>query len=387
MNAKSQRRELVGGAGPTVAPAAAVTPAEVAAGGARGSWLGRHAPHLFLAYLLLYPLPWLFEPPGTLDLVASAAGIAVFVPVYLYAWSQSGARLLVGAAAILGIGFALQPFGGVWGMFGVYAAALVAYVRPRRLAIAALLSVLAIVIAYSLLRGLHLGEWIMTVFFGALVGLGSLHQASVEYANRELEQSREEARRLAAVAERERIARDLHDVLGHTLTVVAVKADLAAKLVGRDAEAARREIEDIRATARAALAEVRSAVTGMRTASLGQELTGAERALASAGVATDVAAPPVEPLPPAVESALAWVLREAVTNVVRHADASRCRILLERDAHEVRLEVHDDGRGAARAEGNGIAGMRDRLRPLGGELCVESRGGTRVLARVPVGVP
>lgn len=348
------------------------------------TWRGKYLQYVFLAYLLLYPLPWFWRPPSTADLVAFAVAVAVFLPLYFVGYQATGRRLLACVAGILAIGFALQPSGGVWGVFAVYAAALGAYVRPTRRALATLIAIGLAVLAFAWLRGLPLVEWVFTVFFGALVGLSSLASARIEAQNRELALSREEVRRLATAAERERIARDLHDVLGHTLTVVAVKADLAGRLLDRDAAAARREVEEIRDTARRALADLRSAVTGMRSTTLAAELAGARAALASAGVAHDVQVS-TGALPPPVENALAYVLREAVTNVVRHAEASRVTIDLARDGAEARLEIRDDGRGSAHPEGNGIASMRLRLVPLGGRLEIDGRTGTRVVARVPVG--
>jgi two-component system sensor histidine kinase DesK len=348
------------------------------------SWRERRLEYVFLAYLLIYPLPWLWGPPPTsTDVLAFALGVAAFLPLYLSGYRVGGARQLACIAGVLTIGFVLHWFHGIWTVFPVYAAAMAAYVRPYRRAVYVLAGVgIAVAVFCAVLR-LPAIEWAPALFFGALVGIASLYQARVEAANRELTASREEARRLAVVAERERIARDLHDVLGHTLTVVAVKADLAGKLVEPDPAAARREIEEIRTTARRALADLRSAVTGMRSATLAAELAGARDALASASIAHEVRAE-TGPLPAAIETALAYVLRESVTNVVRHAEASRCLITLARDGAEARLEVHDDGRGGARPEGNGIAGMRLRLAPLGGRLEIDGRVGTRVVARVPL---
>jgi two-component system sensor histidine kinase DesK len=365
----------------SVATTAAATSA-VGANTAR--WRDKYLPYLFLAYLMLYPLPWLAHPPSTGDVVAFTVGVAAFLPLYFTGFHAGGRRLLACVAGILAIGFALQPAGGVWGVFAVYAAALGAYVRPTRYALLTFAAIGVAVLAFAGLRGLPPTDWAFTLFFGALVGFSSLASARIEAQNRELATSREEVRRLATAAERERIARDLHDVLGHTLTVVAVKADLAGKLLDRDVAAARREVDDIRDTARSALADLRAAVTGMRSTTLAAELAGARAALSSAGLQHDVRVS-AGALPPPVENALAYVLREAVTNVVRHADASRVTIDLARDGAEARLEVRDDGRGSPSAEGNGIAGMRLRLAPLGGRLEIDGRAGVRVVARVPVG--
>jgi two-component system sensor histidine kinase DesK len=347
-------------------------------------WRGRSMELVFLAYLLIYPLPWVgaYRPTPT-DLIAAGLGVAAFLPLYFAGYRTQGAAQIACAFGILTIGLLLIPFHGVWGVFAVYAAALSAYVRPMRHAVYTMVAIGVVVGAVCWWLALPPYSWVPAVFFGALVGISSLYQARIEAANAELASSREEARRLAVVAERERIARDLHDVLGHTLTVVAVKADLAAKLVERDPAAARREVEEIHRTARQALADVRSAVTGMRSATLAAELAGARDALESARIATDVRVD-AGALPPPVETALAYVLREAVTNVVRHSGAGRCTIALTRDDAAARLEVRDDGRGGAAREGNGIAGMRLRLSPLGGALTLENRDGTRVIATVPL---
>lgn len=358
----------------------------------------RRLGYWFLAYLLMYPLPWLAQAPTTVGLAASAAGIAAFLALYLRAYGMTGTRALAYAAAIALIGFALRPFGGIWGVFVVYACGLIAYVQPRRIAIAALVALGAAVLAFGLLLEMRIWEYGPTLFFGLMVAVGSFYSAALEQKSAELAASREEARRLAVVAERERIARDLHDLLGHTLTVVAVKADLAGRLVDRDPVRAKAEIEDIRSTARAALADVRAAVTGMRSTSLATEVATARRALESAGIAFEYQGP-AELLPPEIETALAFVIRESVTNVVRHSRAQHCGIAFARAAGDVVLTIRDSVQplGAQPApdtaatsgyrEGNGVSGMRQRLGALGGTLeFARTSDGTTLRARVPLGV-
>ncbi len=197
--------------------------------------------------------------------------------------------------------------------------------------------------------------------------------------------SHDEVRRLAATAERERIGRDLHDLLGHTLSLITLKLELARKLSARDPAGSRRELDDAERVARHALVQVRSAVTGFRSSSLAAELASARLLLESALVHLDYD-PPSLALPPEVEQALSLVLREATTNIARHARASRAGIEFSRDASTLRLCIFDDGRGGVDVDGNGIAGMRDRVRALGGSLVIESpRGqGTRLLIGVPL---
>ncbi len=209
-------------------------------------------------------------------------------------------------------------------------------------------------------------------------------QRLVERTDAALLLSQDEVRRLAATAERERIGRDLHDLLGHTLSLVALKADLAGRLLQCDPQAAQREIGELGQVARDALAQVRRAVTGIRAAGLAAELAAAKVLLEGGGVALSVDLDEGE-LPPAQETVLALCVREAVTNIHRHARASRVQVSLHRDAQRWRLQVEDDGRGGAIRPGNGLAGMRERLQALGGELCIEPapRRGTRLRAELP----
>ncbi|MEZ5465407.1 MAG: sensor histidine kinase [Lysobacteraceae bacterium] len=204
----------------------------------------------------------------------------------------------------------------------------------------------------------------------------------------ELLLSHTEVRRLAANAERERIGRDLHDLLGHTLSLITLKLELSRKLFDRDAEASRRELEEAERVARHALAEVRSAVTGIRATDLAAELAAAKLMLESSAVNLDYESAPPD-LDRDSERGLALVLREAVTNVARHARADRVRIAFERDAGGLCLRIEDDGRGGISKDGNGLAGMRERIADLGGRLDIDSPkgGGTRLTVRVPSRAP
>jgi two-component system sensor histidine kinase DesK len=187
---------------------------------------------------------------------------------------------------------------------------------------------------------------------------------------------------MAKVAERERIARDLHDLLGHTLSVIALKSELASKLADRDPARAADEIREVERVSREALAEVRAAVEGYKGRGFSGELRSAEQVLGSAGVRLDADITPV-PLSPRQETVLALALRETVTNVVRHARASVCRVALGLDAGDLVLTIQDDGIGGPLREGNGLVGMRDRVAAAGGTLDVIAQKGVRVCVRFP----
>jgi two-component system sensor histidine kinase DesK len=198
--------------------------------------------------------------------------------------------------------------------------------------------------------------------------------------------SHDEVRRLAATAERERIGRDLHDLLGHTLSLITLKLELSRKLFDRDVDAAKREVEEAEKVARHALAEVRSAVTGIRATDLAAELAAARLLLESSRVHLDYGEPPVD-LPSHIERGLSLVLREAVTNIARHADASQAWVEMTRERASLCLKVSDNGRGGIARDGNGLSGMRERVRALGGTLTVESPSGQGSSLRVVVPLP
>ena len=199
--------------------------------------------------------------------------------------------------------------------------------------------------------------------------------------------SQDEVRRLAALAERERIGRDLHDLLGHTLSLITLKLELSRKLFDRDREAARREMEEAEKVARHALAEVRSAVSGIRATDLAAELASARLLLESSRVHFEYSALPTD-LPGDIERGFSLIVREAATNIARHAEASSARIEFTREHASVRMLISDNGRGGIDVDGNGLCGMRERVRALGATLAIESpRGqGTRLRITAPVPV-
>ena len=340
---------------------------------------------VFLTYLPFYFLAWFFRKPGVVEIVASFAGLAVFLALFLTIWRRKGRPAPWQVVAIFGVGMALSPFNTGWSVYTIYSMSFAARMSPRRTAIRmmVILEIVLLIVGLTFYR--HVWPiWASGLLFGGITGFGALMQADVERKNEALAIAHEEVRSLATMAERERISRDLHDLLGHTLTLVAVKAELAARLVSRDAEAAEREMQAVASAAREALSEVRTAVVGMKGASLTTELERARQALASASVEADVQAQITEGYP-GQEAVLAMALREAVTNVIRHANASRCEIRVETRQDELVLSVADNGRGGRLVEGSGLKGMRARLAAVGGALQVKSgKEGARLVAVAPL---
>ncbi|KOU57617.1 histidine kinase [Streptomyces sp. MMG1533] len=230
--------------------------------------------------------------------------------------------------------------------------------------------------------------WISTMVTAAILSLSE--------AVRELTAAREQLARRAVEEERLRFSRDLHDLLGHTMSVIVVKAEAARRLADRDLTAALDQITDIESVGRQALTEIREAVTGYREGSLDTELDRARSVLPAAGI-EPVVRRSGPPLAAQTEALLGWVVREAVTNAVRHSGATRCEIAVEGAPERARVRVTDDGQGPSTAAetlpaapgigGTGLKGLRERLAAAGGSLEAGpgARGGFVVTAELPVG--
>ena len=319
-------------------------------------------------------------------LPATALSYAAFLWFYLRAYTVPARETWQYVPALAALGFLMAPLN--WGgmVYIIYACVFSAF--SFRSARASVLVMMLTVLAFMAEARWLNWSWpnTLSVAFWALAagGMNLMYRAKGR-ADVQLRLSHDEIRRLAASAERERIGRDLHDLLGHTLSLVALKSELAARLVERDAAAAAREMREVERVARAALAEVRNAVSGLRAPKLMAELAAARLLLETAGIHVDnrIAA---TNLPEALDAALAMVLRESATNILRHAQATRVVIHLEQDAMRVRLCIRDDGRGGIVREGNGLAGMRERLAALHGTLGIDAPagGGTHLRAELPL---
>jgi len=287
---------------------------------------------------------------------------------------------------LVGMAFVLMPWypsGLTYFMYGCV------MLCSRRMSLRAYMAIIAALNAVILVEAwlLHY-PWQAIVWMplcSFIIGLAVNAERMSEEKEVELRLSHEEVRRLAATAERERIGRDLHDLLGHTLSLITLKLELSRKLFDRDSDAARREMEEAERVARHALAEVRAAVTGIRATDLAAELASARLLLESSDVTLDYGSLPAS-LPADLERSLALVLREAVTNIARHARADRASVTIEVVGDTVHLRVTDNGRGGIGAHGNGLSGMQERVRALSGQLQVDSPlgQGTRLHISLPL---
>ncbi len=342
----------------------------------------------FFDYIwLIYSLFFLVDPVQRntrIGWVEFALAYAAFLVCYfgmVFSRTQRGKIGFLVGMFLLGVVY-FRFNQGAGGMF-IYTAAIAPFiVESISFGVVAVLVSAALSVAEGVY--LHRSPWNWGIFaaFCVTVGAANIAAAQRMRAGRKLGLAYEEIAHLAKVAERERIARDLHDVLGHTLSVVVLKSELAGKVIDRDPERARREIGEVEQIARNALSEVREAITGYRSEGLVAEIARARKALDAAGVKLEVTDGSGQ-IAITEETVLSLIVREAVTNIVRHAHASHCWLTVESRDEGTSLMVRDDGRGGIREEGNGLRGMRERAESLGGRLQIESDKGTRLLVEIP----
>jgi two-component system, NarL family, sensor histidine kinase DesK len=312
-------------------------------------------------------------------------GAAIFLVLYWGIFLLEKPRPLIHVGGMLLLGVLYLPFNAGGCTFFIFAAAMVPFmVSTQARAIAGLAIIGAVAATEGLL--LRVGGWELfwAAGFPMFIGTGNIFFAERNRMNCELRKANEEIENLAKVAERERIARDLHDVLGHTLSVITLKSELAGKLIDRDPQRAGKEIREVEQISRQALTDVRDAIRGYRSKGLVAELAQAKTTLETAGLAVQCDAATTVKLPAMQESVLSLAVREAVTNVVRHSQARSCRMRLEQQNGSCRLEIHDDGCGSSNGEGNGLRGMRERVEMIGGTLNRSTEAGTTLIITLPL---
>jgi len=312
-------------------------------------------------------------------------GAVVFLFFYFGLFALQNPRAVAHVVGMVLLGVLFMPINAGACTFFIYAAAMLPFcVDTKTAAVVGLLTVGVVGAIEGVL--LHINGW--TLFYSALfpvvIGAGNTFFAERNRMNRKLRKANEEIEHLAKVAERERIARDLHDVLGHTLSVITLKSELAGKLIDRDPQRAGKEIREVEEISRQALSEVRDAIRGYRAKGLAAELAQAKATLETAGLAVQCDAATTVNLPAMQESVLSLAVREGVTNVVRHAQARTCRLRLDQQNGSCRLEIHDDGLGFSSTEGNGLRGMRERVEMLGGTLERRNESGTTLTITLPL---
>ncbi len=375
---------------------------DTAAAGARRTLIGQLFGLIWLLFLV-YPVVTLLQTrPLTARPLIALAALVIFAVVYArgvalrrnwFAHPPTGrtpGSTWVVLAFLLAVPLALTLTyrDSSWLYLFIYTGTASSMMLPARHASRVVAALTVFTAALGL--GLH-ADWSTLLYVVLIIPASSysiIGSIGMVRTIRELRAAREEIARLAVSEERLRFARDLHDLLGHSLSLIVLKSELAGRLVDVSPERAGPEIRDVESVARAALREVREAVAGYRQPTLTEELRGAREMLAAAGIAYWCDAAPAV-LPAVTEAVLAWVVREGVTNVIRHSGATRCTIQVTRDAETVTLDVVDDGRGGACPEtgtGSGLRGLVERVAAQGGDFSAgpDASGGFCLCARLPL---
>jgi two-component system, NarL family, sensor histidine kinase DesK len=359
---------------------------------------------------LVFPLLALLQLAWTpVDLVCILLGLVLFVASYTWVmWShpiRSVARrpahfrhdlLLLASLTVLVLWLSVaydRAF--LWLFVGVSAIAGITLPLRSAFAVVIVLTLFTLFVSVGISGSIVEADWLHILPLVLLVrglGLDMIGIARLSSALREVHAARAELARLAVIEERLRLARDLHDLLGHTLSLIVLKSELAGRLIETKPAQAAHEIQEVEQVARQSLREVREAVAGYRQPQLASELDGARQLLEAAGIDCQIehAAPA---LPPATDAVLAWAVREGVTNVIRHSRARTCRIRVTCAADSVRAEVINDDHGGRQQPdtrhevGSGLAGLTERVRACGGQVeagPLQSAGGFGLLVELPI---
>jgi two-component system, NarL family, sensor histidine kinase DesK len=351
------------------------------------SGFSRWAPLVFFAFILIGPI---FSPdPGPGDWIFAVAVVAVALPVFVV--SQLRSWDVGGAAVLMVLALATAPFDSTAIMaLPIYAASLVAGSATQET-----LRLRLSVITVLTLAGFFLSSipWPFRIFLFIpvimiwVIGSAVFHDVSRDHRAVTLRAENRRVAHLATIAERERIARDVHDIAGQALTAIVLRSQLVQKLASSDQRRATEEAGEVERIAREALASIRESVAGWHQASLLDELAVARNALGAGDIEVETVGDMELDLAPSVENVLALGLREAVTNVLRHAKASSVEVRLYSQDGGVSLAVTDDGIGPGRGTGSGIQGMRERVIAAGGTLSFGpgATGGTQVRIDMPFG--
>jgi two-component system, NarL family, sensor histidine kinase DesK len=342
------------------------------------------------------------SPLGHALAIAGAAAFAVVYAWLIYQWRRNAGRttrlaqVLFVVLLVLATALTVANNSG-WGFLFTYCAACTWLVAGPPLGFYGVLLCVVLAAAASLIGGANGGVAVGFVASSAGIGLLMLLMRDLRVRNQELSTARAELARLAVAEERERFARDLHDLLGHTLSVIALKAELAGRLLPDRPDEAATEVAEVEGVARKALGEVRETVSGYRKPTLDGEIEGARMALSAAGIDASIERPAVK-LDPETEAVLAWAVREGATNVIRHSGAKHCQMRIIAGLAETELEIVDDGHGSAPSlnghssasngrhhPGHGLAGLAERARGVRGNVDsgVLADGGFRLAVRVP----
>lgn len=349
--------------------------------------------YIWMIFCIL-PFFFIFRSNSSFEIVLGILMVVLFFFSYRFSFNSKGWLVYFWMSIGIVISCVLTfLFGYVY--FSLFLAVIIGNIRQN--------------VGFFIIYGLHLLLMIATVVFGTILNpdyfLPQLSFVIIcifgiillpfhlfnrnrrEQLEGQLEKANKRISQLVVFEERQRIARDLHDTLGQKLSLIGLKSDLAQRILDKNPVTAKREIHDIQQTARVALKEVRELVSNMRGVKLEDELERVENILKAAEIKLTVTGnPTLKNIPLGVENVLSMCLKEAVTNIVKHSEATTCHVVIEQTRDEVRIRVRDNG-GLERPldfkKGHGLAGMKERLEFVNGSLHIETTSGTTLTMSVP----
>jgi two-component system sensor histidine kinase DesK len=341
-------------------------------------------PYVWLAFLGFYVLPLSWENFSPLTLLIAFIGLLIFLPIYFAGFAvekdPAALRSAIGLTLLAAIVSIQYPAATT---FFHYAAFFFGFALKPAKAILALAAILAIAAGLVQWADLHSNNWYVTAIVSTgLLGIG-LYVRQQHLADAAARTSEQEIQHLAKIAERERIARDLHDVMGHTLSVITLKAQLARKLMRSDPQRSVAELKEIEELSRGSMADVRATVGGYQQLDLQQELTQVLASLELSNIKGSANFDGVAP-PEKLATLVSMIVREGVTNVIRHSNASACEIDIHSNGEHLQLDIRDDGVGIGQLPGNGLRGIQERVGLLEGEFSILADRGTRLHVLIPL---
>lgn len=355
-------------------------------------WLSIYAWIVFC----IFPFFFIFKSSGALEIVVGLSLTLLFFVAYRLSFTSHGWLLFVSVAVEIAISVTMTfLFGYIY--FAIFLSFFIGNLQQKVrffviYSIHLVATISAVIIGFFTQTELflsHLPFLIICLIGVILLPFNTYNRNKRELLEGQLENAQKRISQFMVIEERERIARDLHDTLGQKLSLIGLKSDLASRLIEKNPEAAKHEINEINHTARSVLKEVRELVANMRGIKLEDELFRVKQILLAAGITCKVSGTlELRNTPLLVENVLSMCLKEAVTNVVKHSGATSCSISIKQSANETLLKVHDNGTGidAKRdwSKGHGLRGIKERLDFVNGNLDFQSKNGTTLYIRVPI---
>ena len=330
------------------------------------------SPYINLIFLSLLFGNLYYSPVYGVEALLVVIGMGLFFAIYFRGFWANDQELKYLIAAICGLAVTLSEINLGGSVVFVYAAGMCGLLSNHKTAKRIMWLVIAFIIAYSLATSKSSYFWIPALFMSISVGLLNLNQTA-------LKRSREEISALAKTAERERISRDLHDLLGHSLSVITIKSELAHKMLEMDQpiDKIKAEIRSVEQLSRETLAQVRNAVKGYNQATITEEIQQARVATEASGIQllTDIQAPSLNA---DIESELALIIREAITNVIRHADTTKAWVSLKAEKELLVLTITDEGKIDHQNLASGMRNMQTRINAIDGEMTIVNEPNTQL---------